>query len=122
MFLVAHWAKTRSGFSLPFFYSYLSVCSQEYICRVHKPEVPHGPASHQRFGPADNIVNDAQLLAQPKYLNDWPKGQSNLRPEGLAKAEQTLASDFGPPLRPEGLAKEEQRSLPPPDGLSDWKA
>ena len=33
-----------------------------------------------------------------------------------------LASDFGPPLRPKGLAKEEQRSLPPPDALSDWKA
>ena len=33
-----------------------------------------------------------------------------------------LASDSGPPLRPKGLAKEKQRSLPPPDGLSDRKA
>jgi len=31
-------------------------------CRVHKPRVPHGPASQQRLGPADNIVNNAQLL------------------------------------------------------------
>jgi len=56
-------------------------------CQVHKPRVLHGPASQQKLGPADDVANDAQLLGQPKYLNDRPEGQSNLRPEGLAKEE-----------------------------------
>jgi len=47
--------------------------------------VPHGPASQQNLGPADNVANDAQLLGRPKIPNDRPEGQSNLRPEGLAK-------------------------------------
>ena len=72
------------------------------ICRVHKPGVPHGPASQQRLGPAGNIVNDAQLLGQPKILNDRAEGKSNLRPEGLAE--------------------EERRPLPTLSRLSDRKA
>ena len=101
-------------------------------CRVHKPGVPHGLASQQRLGLADNVANDAQLLGRPKYLNDRPEGRSNLRPKGLAEEEwhplPTLArlSDrsarfdlqlaFGRPLRPEGLAKTQ---LPTPTRFSD---
>ena len=35
-------------------------------CQVHKPGVPHGPASQQKLGPADDVANDAQTpgLAQ----------------------------------------------------------
>ena len=67
-------------------------------CRVHKPGVPHGPASQQRLGPANN----AQLMGRPKHLNNKPKGQSSHQPEGLAKEEQRpLVDYFGPPLRPE---------------------
>ena len=32
-------------------------------------------------------ANNAQLMGWPKYLNDRPEGQSNLRPEGLAEEE-----------------------------------
>jgi len=48
------------------------------MCRVHKPRVPHGLASQQRPGPADYVVNDAQLMGRPKYLNNRPEGQSTL--------------------------------------------
>ena len=71
-------------------------------CRVHKPGVPHGPASQKKLGPTDNIANNAQLLGQPKYLNKRLEGRSNLRPEGLAE--------------------EERRPLPTPARLSDQKA
>ena len=36
--------------------------------RVHKPGVPNGPASQQKFGPIDDVANDAQLLGRPKCL------------------------------------------------------
>ena len=42
--------------------------------RVHKLRVPHGPASQQKFGPADDVANDAQLLGWPKYLNNTLEG------------------------------------------------
>ena len=76
----------------------------EYICRVHKPGVPHGSASQQRLGPAENVTNDTQLVGRPKYLNDRPEGIQSLtgRP---GRGGTTPASDSGPPLRPEGLAK-----------------
>ena len=61
-------------------------------CWVCKPGVPHGPASQQSLGPADNVANDAQLLGRPKNLTTGPP----LRSEGLANA----ASDFDPHLRP----------------------
>ena len=32
-------------------------------------------------------ADNAQLMGRPKYLNDGPKGRSNLRPEDLAKEE-----------------------------------
>ena len=47
-----------------------------------------------------------ELLGWPRYLNDRPKEQSSLRPEGLAKEGTTLIFDFDPLLQPEGLAKE----------------
>ena len=43
-------------------------------CQVHKPGVPHGLASQQKLGLADDIVNDAQLLGWPKKTNDRPGG------------------------------------------------
>jgi len=46
----------------------------ESICRVHKPRVPHGPASQQKLGPVDDVTNDTQLMGRPKYLNDRPEG------------------------------------------------
>ena len=55
----------------------LYLCAKSY-CRVYKPRVPHGSASQQRLGPADDIANDAQLLGRPKYLNNCPEGRSNL--------------------------------------------
>ena len=51
---------------------------------------------------ADNVANNAQLMGRPKNLDDRPKGQSDLRPEGLAK--------------------EERRPLSTPARLSDWSA
>ena len=91
----------------------------EYICRVHKPGVPHGSASQQRLGPAENVTNDTQLVGRPKYLNDRPEGIQSLtgRP---GRGGTTPASDSDPSLRPEGLTKEEQRSLPTPAHL--WMA
>ena len=109
------------------------------MCRVHKPGVPHGPASQQRLGLADNVANNAQLMGWPKHLNDMPEGQSNLRPEGLAEEERrplltpARLSDrkalrrrnntrfrhrptSGRPLRLEGLAK---TPLPTPTRFSD---
>ena len=47
-------------------------------------------------------ADNAQLMGRPKYLNDRPEGQSNLRPKGLAE--------------------EERRQLPTPAHLSDRKA
>ena len=49
-------------------------CASIHFCRVHKPGVPHGPASQQRLSPADNVVNDGQLMDQPKYLNKRIEG------------------------------------------------
>ena len=69
------------------------------ICRVHKPRVPHGPASQQRLGPAGNIVNDAQLLGQPKILNDRPEWRSKSPTRRPGRGGTTPASDSGPPLR-----------------------
>ena len=40
----------------------------ETCCQVHKPRVPHGPASQQKLSLVDDIANDAQLLGQPKNL------------------------------------------------------
>ena len=75
-------------------------------CWVHKPEVPHGPASQQKLGLADNVANDAKLLGQPKYLTIDLKGDlisdQKAWPRGTAPA-----SDFGPPLRPKGLAEKD---------------
>ena len=44
------------------------------LCRVHKPGVPHGLASQQRLGPADDVRTTHKLLGQPKYLNDRLEG------------------------------------------------
>ena len=43
---------------------------------------------NKRLGLVDNIANNAQLLGQPKYLDNRPEGRSNLRLEGLAKEER----------------------------------
>jgi len=45
---------------------------KEYMCRVHKPGVPHGPASKQKLDPADDVANDAQTLGPTKI----PKRQA----------------------------------------------
>ena len=37
-----------------------AVSTMDCGCRVHKPGVPHGPASQQKLGPADDVANDAQ--------------------------------------------------------------
>ena len=77
--------------------------------------VPHGPASQQNLGPADNVANDAQLLGRPKIPNDRPEGRSNLRPEGLAwKERRSLPT----PAR----LSDRKASLPTPACLSDQKA
>ena len=52
------------------------VCLHVYLCRIHKPEVPHGPASQQKLSLADDVVNDAQLLGRPKYLTTGQKDDS----------------------------------------------
>ena len=106
------------------FSSWGSLFYEFAMCRVHKPGVPHGPASQQRIGPADDVANDAQLLGRPKKPNDRPGAiqSSTGRPDQRGTA---LASDSGPPLQPEGLAEEERRSLPslPTSArLSDRKA
>ena len=95
---------------------------------VHKPGVPHGPASQQRLGLTDNVASNAQLMGRPKHLNDRPEGQSNLRPEGLVEEERRplptpahlfdrsarfgLQPASGQTLRPEGLAKHHFRLRP----------
>ena len=37
----------------------IAMCVCKKRCRVHKPGVPHGPASQQKLDPADNVANDA---------------------------------------------------------------
>jgi len=83
--------------------------------RVHKPKVPHGPASQQRLGLAEDVANDTQLLGWPKYLNDRPEGRSNLRPEGLSKEERR-------PLPTMARLSDRKDSFPTPTHLSDRKA
>ena len=58
------------------------------MCQVHKPGVPHGPASQQRLGLAHSIANNVQLMDRPKYLNDRSEGRSNHRSEGLDEEER----------------------------------
>ena len=52
----------------------VQVCRLCSMCQVHKPGVPHGPASQQKLGPVDNVANDAQLLGWPKNLMTGQKG------------------------------------------------
>jgi len=93
------------------FSSWGSLFYEFAMCRVHKPGVPHGPASQQRIGPADDVANDAQLLGRPKKPNDRPGAiQSSTGRPG--QRETALASDSGPPLQPEGLAKNASDSDP----------
>ena len=61
-------ARTRCQDKNPPDYSTRIVRGLGVSCRVHKPEVPHGPASQQKLGPTDDVVNDAQLLGRLKYL------------------------------------------------------
>ena len=93
--------------------------NRQELCRVHKPGVPHGPASQRRLSLVDDVVNDAQLLGQPKYLTTgqrgdpisdrkaWPRrngARFRLRPASPTgrpgRGETTLASDSDPRLRP----------------------
>ena len=72
-------------------------------CRVHKPEVPHGPASQQRLGLEDDVANNVQLMGWPKYLKDRPEGRSRSPTRRPGRGGTAPAFDSGPPLRPEGL-------------------
>ena len=68
------------------------------MCRVHKPGVPHGPASQQKLSPADDVANDAQLLGRPEI----PKRQARREIQSLTgrpgQGGTTLASDSASPL------------------------
>ena len=46
-------------------------------------------------------ADSAQLMGQPKSLNNRPEGRSNHQLKGLAEEERHPPSDSGPPLRPE---------------------
>ena len=86
-------------------------------CRVHKPGVPHGPASQQRFGPAEQHC-EQRVAHGPAQT---PKRQARRTIHSLTRRPSrggtTSTSASGPPLRPKGLMKKEQHSLSTPTHL-----
>ena len=71
------------------------------ICRVHKPRVPHGPASQQRLDPAANMVNK-HVTHGPAQVPKRQARRAIQSPIGRSGGGGTASvSDSGPPFRPE---------------------
>ena len=70
-------------------------------CRVHKPRVPRGPNSLQRFSPADNIANKRATHGPAQIPRRQTRTTIQSLTERPGRGGTATAFDFGPPLRPE---------------------